>query len=50
MQKMRCIYILYTKPALAQIKNVMPALTQQLENCLSCMNVDYMTDYSRVHG
>ena len=30
----------------------MPALTQQLENCLSCMNVDYMiiTDYSRVHG
>ena len=28
----------------------MPALTQQLENCLSCMNVDYITDYSRVHG
>ena len=28
----------------------MPALTQQLDNCLSCMNVDYITDYSRVHG
>ena len=31
----------------------MPALTQQLENCLSCMNVDYITDYhdySHVHG
>ena len=50
MQKMGCIYIFFTKPALAQIENVMPALTQQLENCLSCMNVDYITDYSRVHG
>ena len=28
----------------------MPALTQQLENCLSCMYVDYITDHSRVHG
>ena len=28
----------------------MPALTQQLENCLLCMNVDYITDYSRVQG
>ena len=27
----------------------MPALTLQLENCSSCMNVDYITDYSRVH-
>ena len=47
MQNMRCIYNLQTKPALAQIENVMPALTQQLENCLSCMNVDYIADYSR---
>ena len=38
------------QPALTQIENVMPALTQQLENCLSCMNVDYISDYSRVHG
>ena len=37
-------------PGLAQIEKVMPALTQQLENCLSCMNVDYITDYSCVHG
>ena len=44
------IYFFLTKPALAQIENVMPALMQQLENCLSCMNVDYITDYSRVHG
>ena len=43
------VYILQTKPPLAQIENVLPALTQQLENCLSCMNVDYITDYSRVH-
>ena len=28
----------------------MPALTQQLEKCLSCMNVDYITDHFRVHG
>ena len=28
----------------------MPAMTQQLEFFLSCMNVDYITDYSRVHG
>ena len=44
------IYILQTKSALAQIENVIPALRQQLENCSSCMNVDYITDYSRVHG
>ena len=28
----------------------MPELTQQLENCLSCVNLYYITDYSRVHG
>ena len=28
----------------------MPAMTQQLEKCLSCMNVDNITDYSHVHG
>ena len=28
----------------------MPALTQQLQNCLSRMNVDYITDFSHVHG
>ena len=28
----------------------MQALMQQLQNCSSCMNVDYITDYSSVHG
>ena len=53
-QKMRCIYIIFFKLSQhwlkLKIENVMPALTEQLENCLSCMNVDYITDYSRVYG
>ena len=46
----RPFYNKYTLLFHAKIENVMSALTQQLENCLSCMNVDYITDYYRVHG
>ena len=53
MQKMRCIYTcIFFKLShhWPKLKMLCQRFTQQLENSLSCMNVDYITDYSRVHG